>query len=181
MGWMIAYVMPLAAVPNMASMAVHLVGSITEPRPTAETACWFMPRLARPGPPRPAASQPSSSSWTPSISSESLGIGIETEFLIQAREPLPESDTLKLFARDMSREYNRRDEISKGVGPSMESLIGNLTNLDKETHMTWRLVHDPTVETQSAPCKTKFFPYILIFYSYSADNGNFFRRTFANI
>ncbi|KAI3395147.1 hypothetical protein diail_1762, partial [Diaporthe ilicicola] len=33
----------------------------------------------------------------------------------------------------------------------MESLIGNLTNLSKETHMTWRLVHDPTVETQSAP------------------------------
>ncbi|KUI65228.1 hypothetical protein VM1G_00039 [Cytospora mali] len=82
-----------------------------------------------PRPPRPAASQPSSSSWTPSISSESLGIGIETEFLIQARELRPESDTLKLFARDMSREYNRRDEISKGVGPSMESLIGNLTNL----------------------------------------------------
>lgn len=47
----------------------------------------------------------------------------------------------------------------------MESLIGNLTSLGKETHMTWRLVHDPTVETQSAPCKTKPYPLILNSYS----------------
>lgn len=134
-----------------------------------------------PRPPRPAASQSSSSSWTPSIFSESLGIGIETEFLIQARKPRPGSDTLKLFARDMSREYDRRDEVSKGLGPNMESLIGNLTNLGKETHMTWRLVHDPTVETQSAPCKTKSFPYTSILYSYSANNGSFFRRALSNI
>ncbi|POS70590.1 hypothetical protein DHEL01_v211019 [Diaporthe helianthi] len=39
-----------------------------------------------PRPQRPTAPQPSGSSWTPSISSESLGIGIETEFLIEARD-----------------------------------------------------------------------------------------------
>lgn len=88
------------------------------------------------------------------MSSGSLGIGIETEFLIQAREARPESDTLKRFASDMSKEYNKQDNVSRGLGPSMESLIGNLTSLGKETHMTWRLVHDPTVETQSPPCKT---------------------------
>ncbi|KAG6366155.1 hypothetical protein INS49_000331 [Diaporthe citri] len=121
-----------------------------------------------PRPPLPAASQPSSSSWTPSISSESLGIGIETEFLIQARELRPESETRKLFARNMSREYNRRDEISKGVGPSMESLIENLNNLGKETHMTWRLVHDPTVETQSAPWGMEVISPILRFQKNSA-------------
>lgn len=41
----------------------------------------------------------------------------------------------------------------------MESLIGNLTGLGKETHMTWRMVHDPTVETESAPCKLLSTPF----------------------
>lgn len=121
-----------------------------------------------PRPQRPTAPQPSGSSWTPSISSESLGIGIETEFLIEARDARAESDTLKMFARDMSREYNRRDEISRGLGPSMDSLIGNLTSLGQETHMTWRLVHDPTVETQSTPWGMEIISPILRFQKNSA-------------
>lgn len=106
-----------------------------------------------PGPSRSTAKQPSKPNWTPSINSESLGIGIETEFLVQSRLARPTSDTLKLFARDMSRDFNGQDGVISGLEPKMESLIGNLTSLGKETHMTWRMVHDPTVETQSAPCK----------------------------
>ncbi|KAI1129698.1 putative amidoligase enzyme-domain-containing protein [Nemania abortiva] len=75
-----------------------------------------------------------------------IGVGIETEFILQSREPGPSDGSLRLFARALAANYNQSVPPSN---PRMDSLVQNL--VDGPPHMAWKLVHDPTCETDSSP------------------------------
>ncbi|KAI0449304.1 hypothetical protein F5B21DRAFT_494788 [Xylaria acuta] len=112
------------------------------------------PPAPRPPPPPPAPGAPRLGPQVPATTHPSLaraplgtiGIGVETEFILQSRNPGPSDSSLRLFARSLAANHNRSVPPSN---PRMDSLVQNL--VDGPPHMAWKLVHDPTCETKSSP------------------------------
>lgn len=92
---------------------------------------------------RPAAAQPAVRP------PGSIGVGIETEFLLDARRAGPdENQSLRLFARALCKKYNA---LVSPEHPRMFSLVQNY--FEGPTHLHWCMTQDPTVETAREPCK----------------------------
>ncbi|KAF2966741.1 hypothetical protein GQX73_g6834 [Xylaria multiplex] len=75
-----------------------------------------------------------------------IGIGVETGFILQSRDPEPGDSSLTLFARSLAANHNRSVPLPN---PRMDSLVQNLG--DGPSHMAWKLVRNQTCETKSSP------------------------------
>ncbi|KAI1410318.1 putative amidoligase enzyme-domain-containing protein [Hypoxylon sp. FL1857] len=94
----------------------------------------------------------------------SIGIGIETEFMLKARRhDAASNQSLHLFARKMCNDYNGS---VPGKHPRMFSLVQNL--FEGPPHLHWCLVNDPTCETTKEPWGIELVSPILRIYPGSA-------------
>ncbi|KAK8030444.1 hypothetical protein PG990_000178 [Apiospora arundinis] len=110
---------------------------------------------------RPAAAQPAERP------PGSIGIGIETEFLLDVRRPVPgENQSMRLFAREMCKRYNT---LVPARHPRMFSLVQNM--FEGPTHLHWCMTQDPTIETAREPWGIEMVSPILSVYQ-----GSLWRR-----
>ncbi len=84
----------------------------------------------------------------------SIGIGIETEFLVQARDPDRREGKLTTFVEAMAQLHKKQVPSSC---PKMRSIIPESTVPRLDNFDTWTLMSDSTVDTDRAPCKFPFF------------------------
>lgn len=83
------------------------------------------------------------------VPKSSIGIGIETEFLVRARDPNPSDASAAVCGARMAQLHNLQVPSSY---PRMHSLIGpNQEGVTGALFDAWRLVDDFSVATRSAP------------------------------
>ena len=131
-----------------------------EPRPHASEgpSSFPVPPPSQPPPPPPPPLppyKPRGISNRPAIQKQptapeiGIGIGIETEFLLQSRDPNSEDVSLFRFARHCAVQYNEQVDEQH---PRMHSLVQALWQ--GQPHTQWCLHYDPTCETRSVPCES---------------------------
>jgi hypothetical protein len=86
------------------------------------------------------------------VPKNSIGIGIETEFLLQARDPNTRFWNAKKFSAFLAQNHNR--EVPSSY-PQMHSVVGLvMPQRFRDNFDAWTLLDDPTVGTSSAPCES---------------------------
>lgn len=83
------------------------------------------------------------------VPKNSIGIGIETEFLVRARDPNTNEASAAECGAHMAELYNRKVSTSY---PRMYSVVGTNKSPPRGNFDTWTLMDDMSVETRSAPC-----------------------------
>ena len=83
----------------------------------------------------------------------SIGIGIETEFLLQSLEAETRRNDIADFAKVMAELHNQ--EIPEQY-PRMYSEFMGRRDFDTEKYSEWTLLEEITVETSQEPCKHDF-------------------------
>lgn len=84
------------------------------------------------------------------VPKNSMGIGIETEFLVQARDPDRREGRASTFGESMAQLHNKQ---VPSTYPRMDSIVGHSTMSPSADFNTWTLMSDITVDTHQAPCK----------------------------
>jgi hypothetical protein len=83
-----------------------------------------------------------------------IGIGIETEFLLQGRDRWTREANIVDFTRKVAHLHNQ--EVREGF-QRMFSEFSRQKKSSPAAHSTWSLVYESTVETQEEPCKGDLF------------------------
>lgn len=86
----------------------------------------------------------------PALSESSIGIGIETEFLLEGRDRRTRDANIVEFARKLAHLHNQE---AREKFPLMFSEISFERTSSPGNYSTWALVREPTIETRQEPCK----------------------------